>query len=688
MQSLLVLATVCMHACHAASGQSITVDLQRASAEIILSWTTIDRPLEYRIEAAVSLPSFTQTVALISNRFAEDINHFATRFYRVKALSDTARVTSQRITVDQFGYLPDAGKIAVINNPVLGFNATNAYSPASSYEIRNAQDDSVVTNMAPTSWNGGAVHERSGDQAWWLDFSSLDTPGNYYVYDPSNNVSSFTFRVADNVYQEVLKQVVRTYYYQRCNLAKTEPCAEANWTDSTPSHSGNQQDLDCRLVTNAVPATSRDLSGGWYDAGDYNKYVNFADKAIHDLLSAYEQQPHVWGDHYHIPESGNGVSDLLDELKWELDWFLKMQQADGSMLHKVSSTNWASGSPPTADTSIRRYAPGTASATISGCGAFAHAACVYKGLSNSEMSVYGDVLENAAIKAWNWLETHTNQIPSNYDNAGFLTGAAEDESYEQQANRISATAYLFALTGNNEYRTYFDSHYTNVHLMQWEYIYSSEVEYQDALLYYTAASNATSSVAADIRGAYKRAAQEMLAQYTNHVDAYRSWIDAYYWGSNQAKADNGCMMASMIGYGLDESNHSNYLAAAAGYLHYLHGVNPLAQVYLSNMSTYGAENSVPEFYHSWYAHGTDWDNVHDSLYGPAPGFLVGGPNTNYVPDPAYGGTIEPPQDQPAQKSYKSWNTGWPENSWEITENHIPCQSAYVKLLSKFAPPVQ
>jgi len=678
-----VLTAACLLACHKAHGKAITVGLQRAPSETIVSWTTMDYPLEYRVEVAVSLPAFTQAVALISNRFAED--DLPCRFYRVKGLPGTPRPTTQHITVDQFGYLPDAVKVAVVNNPVNGFNATNSYTPAETCAIRNAVDDAHVTNVAAAAWNGGAVHGNSGDETWWLDLSGVNDPGNYYVYDPSNNMSSFTFRIAANVYAEVLKQAVRTYYYQRCNLAKTEPCAEADWTDSTPSHSGAQQDTDCRLVTNPVPATSRDLSGGWYDAGDYNKYVNFADKAVHDLLSAYEQEPGVWSDHYHIPESGNGVPDLLDELKWELDWLLRMQEPDGSFLHKVSVTNWSSGSPPSSHSDVRRYAPATASATISGCGALAHAARVYGSLPDPAMRAYGTALGAAAIAAWNWLESHPGEIPSSYDNAGFLTGAAEDSAYQQQANRICAAAYLFALTTNNTYRTFFDSQYTNVHVMQWEYIYSSEVLFQDGLLYYAALSNATPAVTSNIRGAYEQAARKMLAQFTNRVDAYRAWIDAYYWGSNQSKADNGCMMASVLEYGLDPSNHGEYRAAAAGYLHYLHGVNPLAQVYLSNMATYGAEKSVPEFYHSWFNDGTDWDNVHDSLYGPAPGFLVGGPNTNYVPDASYGGTIEPPQNQPAQKAYRSWNTGWPENSWQITENHIPCQSAYVKLLSKFVP---
>jgi hypothetical protein len=89
-----------------------------------------------------------------------------------------------------------------------------------------------------------------------------------------------------------------------------------DWTDGA-SHLGTQQDLDCRLVTNAIPSTSKNLKGGWFDAGDYNKYVNFAYEPIHDLLLAYVERPYVFGDDYNIPESGNGVPDILDEVKWD-----------------------------------------------------------------------------------------------------------------------------------------------------------------------------------------------------------------------------------------------------------------------------------------------------------------------------------------------------------------------------------
>jgi hypothetical protein len=123
-------------------------------------------------------------------------------------------------------------------------------------------------------------------------------------------------------------------------------------------------------------------------------------------------------------------------------------------------------------------------------------------------------------------------------------------------------------------------------------------------------------------------------------------------------------------------------------VHYLHGVNPLTIVYLSNMYEHGAENCANEIYHSWFGDGTIYDDALTSPNGPAPGYVPGGANPGFVQDSAYTGPrLAPPLDQPIQKSYKDWNTAWPEDSWQITEPGIYYQAAYVHLLSRFVEPL-
>jgi hypothetical protein len=589
--------------------------------------------------------------------------------------------------VDQFGYPEAAVKVAVIANPIAGFDAPDPYLPPAALEVRRFGDDSLAFSGAVTSWRGGMTHAQSGDQVWWFDFSALQAPGSYYVFDPASGRGSARFDIGDAVYDGVLRQAMRSFYYQRCGSARDAVHAGASWADAA-CHTGPAQDRDCRAVLDPTAASARDLSGGWHDAGDYNKYVNFADAPVHDLLLAFEEHPAVWGDDTGIPESGNCVPDLLDELRWELDWFLRMQEPDGSVLHKVSVIDFSGASPPSADAGPRRWAEATASATISAAGACAHAAIVYRQQADPALQAYATALETAALAAWDWLAANPGRIPSSYDNQGFVNSSAEDDAYQQATNRVCAASYLFALTSDPRFRSHVDLNYDAVHLLQWGYAYPFEMEYQDCLLYYTQTAGATAAVAADITAAYRDSMRaDSLAPHRAGDDAYRAWLGDtdYTWGSSRTKSALGSMFLDVVRHGLDPGAEAEYTAAAATYLHYMHGVNPLATVYLSNMNASGAERSVDEFYHSWFADGSDWDNAVTSRFGPAPGFVPGGANPSFRPDPAYGGPpIAPPENQPIQKSYASWNTSWPENSWEVTENAIGYQGAYVRLLAAFA----
>ncbi len=104
------------------------------------------------------------------------------------------------------------------------------------------------------------------------------------------------------------------------------------------------------------------------------------------------------------------------------------------------------------------------------------------------------------------------------------------------------------------------------------------------------------------------------------------------------------MFANMDVYGLDADDREQYLNAARGYLHYMHGVNPLNAAYLSSMAAFGAENSVPEFYHGWFRDGSAWDSAETSIHGLAPDFVPGGPPPPPSTRPVLvGPPIVPPQ---------------------------------------------
>ncbi len=598
------------------------------------------------------------------------------------------------IKVDQFGYKPYDEKIAVITNPVTGYNNTATFSPGANYQVKSWVTNSVVFTSSLTAWNSGTTHAQSGDKVWWFNFSSFTSPGSYYIYDVTNNVKSYRFEIDSCIYNNVLKSAVRMLYYQRCGSSKSFPFIDTGYVDGV-CHQGTQQDADCRLYSNTVISTSRNLSGGWHDAGDYNKYVNFSYSTLIDLLLGYEENPNVWKDDYNIPESGNGTPDVLDEAKYEIDWLVKMQGVDSSLLSVIGG---GSGSPPSVDNTFRRYGPPTTASSLTGANIFALAAIQFSAIGQI---TYATNLKNRAIKAWQWAMNHP---AITFSNSGVLAaGEQQISQYEIDMRKLTGAVYLYALTGLVSYKNYVDANINSIHLISWSYAYPFEGAEQDGVLYYTKIPGATASVKTQILNAYTQSMQtnnaDNLPAYTNKTDAYRAYLSNsnYTWNSNQTKSKQGNMLLAMKVYNLNTANATNYINAASGYLHYFHGINPNTKVYLSNMKKLGAENYVKQFYNGWFLDGSAlWDENGVSTYGPPPGYIPGGPNPGYALDACCPGgcgsaannalcttNVTPPQNQPIQKSYKDFNNDWPLNSWTITEAGIYTNAAYIRMVSKF-----
>jgi endoglucanase len=615
------------------------------------------------------------------------------------SLLTQAQQTSKFIIVDQFGYLPDSKKIAILKDPQTGFDAGESFTPGLTYSVVNATTGEKVYTADRTVWGSGTTDASSGDRAWHFDFTSVNETGTYYILDEEQNLKSYHFIISPNIYNEILRQAMRSFFYQRVGFKKEAQYAGEGWADNA-SHIGNLQDMNCRSFFDKTnPDTEKDLSGGWYDAGDYNKYTNWTANYVVELMKAYIEKPEAWADDYNIPESGNGIPDILDETKWGIDHLLRLQQLDGSVLSIVGESH---ASPPSVATGPSYYGPASTSATLNTSAALAISSKVYRSINMNE---YADTLISRSIKAWEWAESNPavifNNNSSSNNSTGLGAGNQEVDNYGRDMIKLEAACYLFEVTGDVLYRDYFDSHYTDCHLMQWNWAYPFEALNQEVLLYYTTLSEGTASVQDNIKNVYKNAVvngSDNLAAYKNKKDPYLAYMKDYTWGSNSVKSAQGNMYYDLITYNIDETSAATAKDAALTFVNYIHGVNPLNFVYLSNMYQYGAEHGVNEFYHSWFCNKSPkWDRVGVSTYGPPPGYLTGGPNPSYNWDgccPSGCGSssnnaictsesISPPKDQPKQKSYKDFNTSWPLNSWEVTENSCGYQVNYVRLLSKF-----
>lgn len=596
---------------------------------------------------------------------------------------------SKFIVVDQFGYLPDAEKIAVLRDPEVGADATGSYSPGAKYQLVDAVTKQVVSELTAVAWKAGAVDTASGDRAWRVDFSAITAPGVYYLLDADAKVRSDLFRVAGDVYRAALHHGFRTFFYQRAGFEKKAEFAGAGWADGA-SHVAAGQDKNARLFGQTADAsTERDLSGGWYDAGDYNRYTAWSADYVVALLRAYEETPAVFGDDFGIPESGNGTSDLLDEVRFGLEQLKRTQAADGGCI-SVLGVSHTNASPPSGATGPSVYGPATTNATVRAGIAFAWAARMFRA---SDATLADDLLARAK-KAWDWALANP---ALKFENSGKVAAGEQQSSDKEVAQYklgFAVALHRAQPDASSPYRTFFEAGYAAAGLGVLQgYNAAWELALTELFLDYTRVPDANPAVKKALVDAFGTSisAGDNLPTLTTDPDPYLAFVADYTWGSNAHKARTGCLQYDVISFGIDAAKNAPARRAAERYVHYIHGVNPLGLVYLSNMAGSGAGRSVPSFYHSWFSDKSPrWDEVGVSTYGPPPGFLVGGPNPSYDLDGACPGNAQcpatrpsPPYGQPAQKSYASFNDGWPVNSWAVTESSNGYQVYYLRLLAKF-----
>jgi len=614
------------------------------------------------------------------------------------------------IVVDQFGYLTKSKKVAVIRSPQIGYDSAARFTPGQSYALIELPTGKVVKTAPPTVWNGGNTDQASGDKAWWFDFSEIEAPGKYAVVDLDKRIRSASFSIGEHVYKDVMKHALRAYFYQRAGFEKKPDFAGRAWADRA-SHLGPGQDAESRpwsggLSNPFAKSPVKDLRGGWYDAGDFNKYTSWAARYIIVLLHAYEEHPQAFSDDYGIPESGNGIPDILDEVKWGLDWLVRMQDSDGSLL---CVQGLDSASPPSDAKKGSYYGPPTTSATLMGAAAFAFASKLFASRPEPDLKRYGDDLKKRATGAWAWAIANPNVLYYNNDESkqpgskGLAAGQQEMSETDRLRAQFEAATYLFETTGEAQFKQFADAHFREI-LPPWG-ASMWEVDALESLLYYAQLAGATPEIAKSIRELSMNLsrASEAFQGSLLQADPYRAPMKDYTWGSNKGKAMQARLYQLAALYSTDPRSSEASLAAAAEYAHYLHGVNPLGLVYLTNMAPAGASHSAATMFHAWFASSTRWQRVTEQLPGPPPGFLVGGPNPQFSIDaccsasagsPAYrcyGATtfslcqrnFAPPLAQPPAKSYLQFNDPWPANSWAVTEPSLYYQSYYVRLLAAF-----
>jgi endoglucanase len=232
--------------------------------------------------------------------------------------SPTDNQYTDMIKVNQIGYLPNQKKLAIISYE------TGAVSTApSTFQVKDATSGAVVYSGSVVKKTG--ADDLSGDTVYQADFSGFTTPGRYVVYCPQIDKTSLPFDIRKNVFDEAFRDSLRFFYFARSGQEIAEPYAEGH---TRPAIYNNNS--ACSYDYN--PSVTRNVQGGWFDAGDLHMDVHNNVVTLWMLMQTMEKFNSKLGANVlNLPESDGQTNDMVLLIKYGLDWLKKMQNADGSV---------------------------------------------------------------------------------------------------------------------------------------------------------------------------------------------------------------------------------------------------------------------------------------------------------------------------------------------------------------------
>src|SRR5947209_9733 len=283
----------------------------------------------------------------------------------------------------------------------------------------------------------GPVHNADTDEDLYVaDFSACDRPGVYRL-EVAGVGRSAPFRVARDVYDAPFRAAVEAMYLWRCGTP-----VRATTGGVTYSHAACHTE-DAWLDFVGGGHARRDATGGWHDAGDYNKYVVNAGVTVGLMLKAWEHfGSRLASVSTGIPESKDNVPDLLNEVRWEVEWLLTMQGDDGRVYHKLSALDFHYWGVPQNDTSERYFCPWSTVATADFTAMLAETARNWRPYD----AAFSERCLAAARKSWEFLTAHPEQVDAN--ESAFKTGHYAPKDF---SHRLWAAAELWETTGDSEY---------------------------------------------------------------------------------------------------------------------------------------------------------------------------------------------------------------------------------------------
>lgn len=523
------------------------------------------------------------------------------------------------VHLNQIGFLPAAPKRAIV--------ASGARAPIG-WRVTDAAGGQVASGRS-TAFGDDPI---SGDRVHHIDLSAVRAPGRYRLI--VDGAAPATFDVAAGRYAPLARAGLNFFYQQRAGIPiEAGYAGGAQWARAA----GHPREVaacfkgrDQRGTVWPGCAYTLDVTGGWYDAGDHGKYVVNGGIALWTLLNLHEVAGAFPDGSAALPEAGNGVSDLLDEARWQLDFMLRMQVPDGTRLslplgpqpdrsartltpvdaggmahHKVADANWTKLPTIPADDREQRllYPPSTA-ATLNLAAVAAQGARVWRTVDPA----FAARCLAAARRAW----AAALRNPEVYA-ADAFTGSGGYGDRRLDDEFAWAAAELYATTEERGFADRID-----LTPLTAEPTWSGVAALGPATL--AIAPSVPAATATPARAAITALADRFLAERDRSGYAIPYGTDRYPWGSNGAILNR----AMILGLAHRITGEARYRGGMIDALDYVLGRNPLGQSYVSGFGTRPLLNP----HHRFWAKSLD-----PRLPGPPPGVVSGGPNNTAFADP-------------------------------------------------------
>jgi endoglucanase len=504
---------------------------------------------------------------------------------------------TDQIRINQLGYFPSGVKEFVV-----------ADLEASSFVVLNAKGKKVSKG---TLLDRG-LWDISGEQILMGDFSKLKKPGTYFITLNTGERSS-SFEIISDLYREALDASIKSFYFQRASMA-----IGASYGGHFSRAEGHPDTgLSFHPSTGKTEGTL-DSPGGWYDAGDYGKYVVNAAITMGQMLNLVELYPEAISDNrLNIPESGNGISDLLDEIRYELEWVATMQDEDGGVFHKLTALHFDGFVMPE-NFKLERLIIGKGTSS----------SLTYAAIMSQASRVYAEVdpewsagLLASAEKAWSWSLENPDEFYRNPP--GVRTGEYGDNHLSDEF--YWAAAELYISTGREEFLDYLlknEEPYIHEETNSWKF-FSRNMGFHTLLVN---RDKIDPSLASTLMEKHLELIDKILEKLESIP--YHIGVDHFEWGSNSDVLNQAMILC--LAHQL--SGEQAYLDGAIQSVDYIFGKNATGYSFLTG---FGSKQVM--FPHQR-------PSGADGVVDPVPGFILGGPNK----DKQDGGSVQYNSEFPAK----------------------------------------